>query len=173
MRRLPRGSRRCFTADRARPTPRHGVLSLRAERAGRHGKNNGRVYGTVEVSATDVWGNTGSRRISSSSCPGCPGAVCVPHDQNPKSPGQVHGNDPFGMCQAVDDGQFFDALVCQGRLGPGGRRRVGGPARPSTSETDIHELHLLLSRSRYLELLPRCQIDSVCVSGRGELVASP
>ena len=28
----------------------------------------------------------------------------------------------------------------------------------SKSETDIHELHLLLSRSRYLELLPRAKL---------------
>ena len=28
----------------------------------------------------------------------------------------------------------------------------------SKSETNIHQLHLLLSRSRYLEFLPRCQI---------------
>jgi len=52
----------------------------------------------------------------------------------------------------------------------GKRRKFSSISR---SETDIHELHLLLSRSRYLELLPRGEIDSVRVSGRAEPARKP
>ena len=89
-----------------------GRISLRAERSGTTGRDNGRVYDLV-VTARDASGNVGTRHVSNGGCQGCPGAVCVPHDQNPKSPGQTPGNDSCGVCNAVDDGQSFDALVCQ------------------------------------------------------------
>jgi hypothetical protein len=90
-----------------------GLISLRSERSGRSGKNNGRVYGSITVSGTDGSGNVGRTHVTESSCPGCPGAVCVPHDQSPKSPGQVPGNNPGGMCLAIDDGQRYEALTCK------------------------------------------------------------
>ncbi len=60
-----------------------------------------------------------------------------------------------------------------GHLIPSKEPQGGRFSSISKSETDIHELHLLLSRSRYLEPLPRGEINSVRVSGRGELVANP
>lgn len=89
-----------------------GRISLRAERSGTTGSDNGRVY-DITVTARDASGNVGSRHVNNGGCRGCPGAVCVPHDQNPKSPGQTPGNDPGGACDAIDDGQSYDALVCQ------------------------------------------------------------
>jgi len=88
-----------------------GVFSLRAERSGTKGADNGRVY-DLAVTATDASGNVGSTVISESSCDGCPGAVCVPHDQDPRSSGKPKGHSTPGVCQAIDDGQLFDALTC-------------------------------------------------------------
>ncbi|HEU4412244.1 MAG TPA: HYR domain-containing protein [Polyangiaceae bacterium] len=89
-----------------------GRLSLRSERAGPSGPHNGRVY-DIAVTAHDASGNAVTKRAERGTCAGCPGAVCVPHDQHPQSPGQTPGNDPGGACNAVDDGQIYDALVCQ------------------------------------------------------------
>ena len=90
----------------------NGRISLRAERSGPAGRDNGRVY-QLTVTARDASGNVATRRVTDGGCPGCPGAVCVPHDQNPKSPGQRPGNDPGGVCNAIDDGQSFNAAICQ------------------------------------------------------------
>lgn len=89
-----------------------GHISLRAERSGAAGHDNGRVY-EITVTAHDASGNVRTRHVSNGACRGCPGAVCVPHDQNPKSPGQTPGNDPGGACDALDDGQNYNAFVCQ------------------------------------------------------------
>jgi hypothetical protein len=89
----------------------NGHISLRSERSGPAGHDNGRVYG-LTATARDASGNVGTLRVAGG-CPGCPGAVCVPHDQNPKSPGQTPGNSPTGVCNAIDDGQIYNASVCQ------------------------------------------------------------
>lgn len=77
-----------------------GVIRLRAERAGPSGADNGRVYGAVRAFASDRCGNAAEAALPVGTAPGCPGAVCVPHD---------HGS--AGSCPAVDDGQV-DATVC-------------------------------------------------------------
>jgi hypothetical protein len=77
-----------------------GEIRLRAERAGPSGADNGRVYGAVTVTASDSCGNSAEAALPAGTAPGCPGAVCVPHD---------HG--AAGECPAVDDGQL-DATVC-------------------------------------------------------------
>jgi len=103
-----------------------GILELRAERSGVTGRDNGRVYGLVGVEASDRCGNIGTGAAASGGCLGCPGAVCVPHDQSPRSPGQVPGNDPDGICVAIDDGQRYDAADdrCPKTL------KLGGAAPP-------------------------------------------
>jgi hypothetical protein len=77
-----------------------GEIRLRAERAGPSGSDNGRVYGAVNVSARDRCGNAAEAALPVGTAPGCPGAVCVPHDQGAAD-----------ECPAVDDGQD-DATVC-------------------------------------------------------------
>ncbi len=79
------------------------LLQIRAERAGPDGTDNGRVYGVVGVSASDRSGNVGTGFLPVGAVRGCPGAVCVPHDEGGKS-----GN----RCLAIDDGQTHDATVC-------------------------------------------------------------
>jgi hypothetical protein len=79
------------------------ALQLRAERAGPDGTDNGRVYGTAGVGARDRCGNAGVAGLPTGTVPGCPGAVCVPHDTK-KKPGR--------RCPAIDDGQSHDASVC-------------------------------------------------------------
>jgi len=86
-----------------------GVVALRAERAGPKGRDNGRVYGAMAAVASDSCDNLASGTASAGGCAECPGVVCVPHDQNPRSPGRRTGNDPAGPCMAVDDGQVFEA----------------------------------------------------------------
>ena len=63
--------------------------------------------------AVDGCGNTGRGSLPAGTAEGCPGAVCVPHDQHPMTPGQTPGHDPSGPCPAIDDGQIHDATVCQ------------------------------------------------------------
>jgi hypothetical protein len=77
-----------------------GEVRLRAERAGPSGPDNGRVYGAVNVTASDWCGNSAEAALPVGTAAGCPGAVCVPHDQG-----------AAGECPAVDDGQD-DATVC-------------------------------------------------------------
>jgi hypothetical protein len=77
-----------------------GEIRLRAERAGPSGTDNGRVYGAVNVTASDWCGNAAAAALPVGTAAGCPGAVCVPHDQG-----------AAGECPAVDDGQE-DATVC-------------------------------------------------------------
>ena len=67
-------------------------------RAERNGDGDGRVY-SIRVTAADPCGNVAEARIE----------VRVPHDQDPKTPGQSEGNDPGGPCPAVDDGDAHDA----------------------------------------------------------------
>jgi len=86
-----------------------GLVHVRAERAGPAGTDNGRVYGSIAVSGADNCANTGTTTVTDGGCGACPGAVCVPHDQDPKTPGQNPGRDPTGPCPAVDDGQFHQA----------------------------------------------------------------
>ena len=64
------------------------------------GNGDGRVY-KITVSATDNCDNVTTQVLE----------VRVPHDQNPKSPGQTNGNDPDGPCEAIDSGGDFDATV--------------------------------------------------------------
>jgi len=84
-------------------------ILLRAERSGTTGAADGRVYGGITLGVRDACGHEATIEATSSPCAGCPGAVCVPHDQDPKTPGQVPGNDPLGTCPAIDGGQAFDA----------------------------------------------------------------
>jgi len=72
-------------------------ISLRSERSG----DNGRVY-SISISAKDASGNVANKTVSGAAC-GCAGSVCVPHDQSTSS----------GTCSASDDGQKYNALVCQ------------------------------------------------------------
>jgi len=74
------------------------AVSLRAERSGRA---DGRVY-RITIRAMDPCGN-GAEVVKE---------VHVPHDQDPKTPGQVPGNDPDGPCPAIDGGATYDALGC-------------------------------------------------------------
>lgn len=73
-------------------------VQLRAERSG---NGDGRVYSVV-VTATDACGNTTASTV----------IVGVPHDQSPKTPGQVPGTDPDGPCPAIDTGLRLDATIC-------------------------------------------------------------
>jgi hypothetical protein len=75
----------------------HSVL-LRAERSGRA---DGRVY-RITLTAADPCGNI-AQVVKE---------VHVPHDQDPKTPGQVPGNDPAGTCPAIDGGAIYDATTC-------------------------------------------------------------
>jgi hypothetical protein len=89
------GPRHCPDAiyDRA-----SGQLLLRAERSG---NEDGRVY-TIVVTATDGCGH----EVTAST------DVSVPHDQDPKTPGQVPGNDPAGPCPAINSLRGVDATTC-------------------------------------------------------------
>jgi len=73
-------------------------VQLRAERSG---NEDGRVY-TITVLATDSCGNATETAVT----------VSVPHDQDPKTPGQVGGNDADGPCPAIDSGRSVDATAC-------------------------------------------------------------
>jgi len=75
-----------------------GALLLRAERSG---NEDGRVY-TIVVTATDTCGHDVTAATE----------VHVPHDQDPKTPGQSNGNDPEGPCPAIDSLRGADALGC-------------------------------------------------------------
>lgn len=85
-------------------------IQLRAERSGTG--SNGRVYSTVTLTATDACGNRASVGLPSETVPGCPGVVCVPHDQDPKSPGQTSGNPEVGACEATPDATLWQATSC-------------------------------------------------------------
>jgi hypothetical protein len=87
------------------------AIELRAERSGSSG--NGRVYTAVTVAAVDTCGNRASAALPSGTVAGCPGVVCVPHDQDPKSPGQTAGNAPEGPCDAVRDSPSWDSTSCE------------------------------------------------------------
>ncbi len=79
--------------------------------------------------------------------------------------------EPRVIGKIIPGGSNFE--VMPGHLIPSKEPQGGRLSSISKSETDIHELHLLLSRSRYLEPLPRSEIDSLRVSGRAEPARKP
>ncbi len=79
--------------------------------------------------------------------------------------------EPRIIGKIIPGGSNFE--VMPGHLIPSKEPQGGRFSIIWKSETDIHELHLLLSRSRYLEPLPRGEIDSLRVSGRAEPARKP
>jgi hypothetical protein len=87
---------------------KHGHIFMRAEAGEGHARGNGRVY-DLTISARDASGNVMEKKVDQGRCRGCEGAVCVPPSH---SPFECH---LFGRasCEAVDDGQSYDATKCE------------------------------------------------------------